>query len=524
MKKVLILLLIAYSLSLTAAHAESSVNIPLHHWAYDDLEQLHRAELVNGTGLITKPITRMEAARLIEEAIYRIQQKKVEFSPFDEAKIARTDSALDRLIKEFRQELILFGEESVIIDNKPISDIRFKLADPIYTQKIYASLQHAEDILYENQRGLRLKDGFNSRVRMTGWVEFGEYFCFSLEPSLVIADEAADLDIETGYLKLSLWNMEVMAGRDTIWWGPGYHGSLLLSDNAYPLDLVKISNAHPFFLPGQYEGLGELNLDFFVARLSKKRDYSEPYLSGLRLELSPFDYFNFGLSRIAVFGGKGRPDLDAGDYWDIFTTLGKNELSQDPSANLSDQKAGVDFKLSIPWHGGPCSRLQIYGEWAGEDKFAPWENESPAYLAGMSVFDILDVESLDFRMEYARTNENWYTHGIYTTGYRYKGEILGHHMGGDSEDFFMRLSKDFRDLPINIERLALGGQFDYENRMRSAASPERKYEISVDGTIYLSDTKTIRLLYEYERYRNFENVSGEQSTNSIFELEGKIKF
>lgn len=520
-------LLTAYHLPLTTVFAAVSVNVPIHNWAYGALETLNMAGLVDAMGLSTKPMTRMEAARLTRGAISCIQKNKLQFSIFDEGKAERAEDALDRLVEEFRTELIGLGVTEVAIDEQPVRGFRFRLADPISTQTIYADLGDAEDLQYENQRGFMLKDGFNSRSRFASWIEFKDFFALEIEPVARFSKDTQDFDIETGYIKLGLWNVEIEAGRDTLWWGPGFHGSMLVSDNAYPLNLVKIGSAHPFTLPWEYEALGKWNIDLFIARLEDERDRPRARLGGLRLECAPCDYFNFGISRTAIFGGKGRPHLDASDYWDMFTAFGKIELSQDPKTNLSDQKASVDFRLNIPWYLEPlalCSNLQLYGEWAGEDKFAPWENEAPGYLAGLLISDMFKVQNLDLRMEYARTNSAWYTHGIYSTGYRYKGNVLGHHMGGDAEDLFVRLSRDFSGEFGTFERVGLGGQFDYETHSRSATSPERKYEFAIDGTFHLSDTKSVKLLYEYEGYRNFGNVSGEKSRNTIFEVGGNIKF
>lgn len=520
-------LLSAICYPLSAVLAESSVNIPLHHWAYDALEVLNRAGLTDGSGLSTKPITRMDAARLLQIAIERIQEDGVQFSPFDEARQKRAEDAMDRLVEEFRAELIKLGVTTVAKDDQPVKNLRYRLADPVYTETVYSDLKDAKELLYENQRGFRLKDGFNHRMRIASWIELGDFLALEVEPAAIFADNRQDFEAETFYAKLSLWNIEVEAGRDTLWWGPGYHGAMLLSDNAYPLNLVKIGSAHPFSLPWEYEQLGKWNIDFFVARLEQKREYPHTRLAGLRLEYAPCGYFNVGLSRTALFGGKGRPHLDAGDYWDIFTAFGKNELSQDPSRNLSDQKAAVDFMLNIPWYERPfafCTNLQFYGEWAGEDKFAPWENEAPGYLAGLLISDIFKIYALDFRTEYAHNSATWYTHGLYTSGYRYKGNVFGHHMAGDADDLFMRLSKNFAESQQYFESFTLGGQFDYETHGRSSAYPERKYEAAIDSTFYLSDSKSVKLLYEREEYKNFTNISGRKTRNNIFQAEANIKF
>jgi len=504
--------------------ADVSVNVPVGHWAYDELDSLNRAGLCDGSGLTSKPITRMDAARLVETAIGRIQEDKAQFSDFDEVRIKRAETSLNRLVEEFRPELVRLGITSVAKDDQPISNIRFKLADPMASQTFYADLKNSDDILFENMQGLHLKKGFNEITSIRSWIEFNEFIAVELEPAMIYSKERHEFNLKTGYVKLSYWNIELEAGKDSMWWGPGYHGAMLLSDNAYPLNLVRLRNAHPFTLPSVYEKLGKWNVDFFVAQLDKGRDHPHAKLGGLRIEWAPVDYFTFGVSRTALFGGNGRPRNGLVNYWNMFIT--KGEQNQDPTVNRSKQFADFDFKLNIPWRDSPfdfCTDLQLYGEWAGTDHFGPWQNKAPGYLGGILVSDLFGSQALDFRAEFAHTDAAWYVSGIYTNGYRYKGDVIGHHMGTSADDVFMRLSKTLYDFSGYFERLELGGQIDVENQNQFSPS-QRKYEVGIDGTFYLSEARSVKLIYEYEDFRNFNNISGNKTHNNIFLTEADVKF
>src|SRR5215813_6682258 len=97
----------------TDAVAFDRTNIPLKNWGgfslyedavYDDLERLVTAGLADRTLLNTKPISRVEAARIVARAIERIRR--------DEGGLnTRRDlePVLDRLIEEFRPELAGLG-------------------------------------------------------------------------------------------------------------------------------------------------------------------------------------------------------------------------------------------------------------------------------------------------------------------------------------------------------------------------------------------------------------------------------
>src|SRR5438093_7216141 len=96
------------------AIAGDRTNIPLKNWGgfaefrdavYDDLERLVTAGLADRTLLNTKPLSRIEAARIVARAIQKIRA--------DEAGglNARRDLelVLDRLMEEFKPELASLG-------------------------------------------------------------------------------------------------------------------------------------------------------------------------------------------------------------------------------------------------------------------------------------------------------------------------------------------------------------------------------------------------------------------------------
>src|SRR3990172_8115053 len=96
------------------AWAGDRTNIPLKNWGgfsivrdavYDDLERLVAAGLADRTLLSTKPLSRIEAARIVARAIEKIRR--------DEEGVYNTrrdlEPVLDRLTAEFREELASLG-------------------------------------------------------------------------------------------------------------------------------------------------------------------------------------------------------------------------------------------------------------------------------------------------------------------------------------------------------------------------------------------------------------------------------
>ena len=92
----------------------------------------------------------------------------------------------------------------------------------------------------------------------------------------------------------------VTVGRLPLWWGPARHGSLLVSNNAAPFDLVRVATAEPHLLPGWLTYLGLLSAEVFLTRLKDERTISKPYFAGVRVHTRVNPYVELGASRTAV--------------------------------------------------------------------------------------------------------------------------------------------------------------------------------------------------------------------------------
>src|SRR5204863_105165 len=79
--------------------------------------------------------------------------------------------------------------------------------------------------------------------------QIGDFLSVYLQPELLENEDYDAARLATGYAKLTVGNVELLVGRDSLAWGPGYHNGLLLTNNAAPLDQIKIGAAGPFLLP-----------------------------------------------------------------------------------------------------------------------------------------------------------------------------------------------------------------------------------------------------------------------------------
>ncbi len=500
------------SLILSGSLAFASSNILLDSWIYYPLERLVNSGLVDHASLSTKPLSRQEAAEIVAQAIQKIQKGEDTYgihNPF-------LEEVLDILTEEFKWELQRMDSYPLEEESQP----KWYSLKPL--EMVQVRTGYAEDpYLLENSQADRLAHGFNLRVGGSARAELAEYVSLYVHPEYRYDDEENKGYFLETYGKLTLFNVELEVGRDSMWWGPGYHGSLLLSNNGLPLDLVKLSSATPFQIPWIFRYLGYFDLTFFLSQLEKNRDFPHAKLMGMRIDWSPtppsssWPILELGASRVVLFDGEGKPSYDLGDYWDIFTARDEN---QPGSKYNNNQLASLDATLrfrNIGRYFPLADSLVLYGEYGGEDVTGesgdvPFPYKA-GYIGGILLQDLFMLQGLDLRAEYARTHEVWYSHTIFTSGYTYKGVVLGHHMGGDSDDLYFRLSHWFtKSLQASLELDQQKHGLSQSVKMR-----ERYVEPSVlvfhPGNLSLS----ARLGYRFVRTENADFKRGNDHDNHI---------
>jgi hypothetical protein len=418
--------LISLALLSFPSHASVSTNIPLGHWSYDAVEKFANYGLIDGAMLTTKPLSRLEMARHVAQAKDTLEGMK------DTPEILT--AVMERLTREYRAELVQLGA----LDGAHSESSVKPLEDP-YVKYLYA--KHMPDL--ENRRGDVFQSGSNYRAGLASRGTLFDTFAFSLHPEYAGSSEGGnDVDLIEGYGKVGLGPLELEAGRDSLWWGPGYHGSILMSNNARPFDMLKISNPGPILLPWIFRAMGPVKAEWFLARLEADRDFPHANLSGMRLNIRPHPLVEMGASRVVMFGGQGQPGLGLFDY---VTPL---VAAHEEAAN--NQLAGFDGSVLLPLpKNGFLRSIKLYVDAAGEDEAGliptKWGD-----LLGVQFNDILKTGRTDFRIEYADDivpgyPNVFYTHGLYTSGYTYEGRVIGHYMGTQSRDLFMQVSHYLRD-------------------------------------------------------------------------------
>lgn len=327
------------SFLLLSQYALASSNIPVGNKAYMDLERLEIKGLIPSSMLSTKPFSRIEAGRLAREALAGSGERTLDPS---------TSGLIERLIEKY-------GDEEPDNYFKPVMD-------PYARVLVSGGDPHFTDVNNNGDpfgKGINFRSGFSAEAGLAG------RFTLYLNPEYRASEQGSKGRLIHGYVKLEAGGAELLAGRDSMWWGPGSHGDLLMTNNARPFDMVKLTSARPFLLPGFLGRAGLLRPTVFLTSLDEQRDFPRANLLGMRLDFKPTPRLHIGLSRVFMFGGEGRRSLEPSDWLKVFIADDSSEHEGSPING--NQIASIDASyIFVNRHRLiPFSGVKLYTEWGG---------------------------------------------------------------------------------------------------------------------------------------------------------------
>src|SRR5437667_6631121 len=181
------------------ATAADRTNVPLKNWGgfsefrdavYDDLERLVTAGLADRVLLNTRPLSRIEAARIVARAIEKIRRDNTG------GLNARRDlePVLDRLMEEFKVELASLGVQ-VPGGPAPPGFVSFLPADRAQVFGAYASRQFS----LVNDQGRTFKRGATGGLTFESRAQIGDFLSFYLQPELLENEAYGAARLAPGY-------------------------------------------------------------------------------------------------------------------------------------------------------------------------------------------------------------------------------------------------------------------------------------------------------------------------------------
>ena len=426
-----------------SANSLSLINVSLDSWVYSAISRLETLQTFEGNSTIalnTLPLTRLKIAFLLDTALSNLQKGKVELKEADLL-------LMDKLVKEFQAELSALD----LVDN-PTSESTLKI-EPYFVQKM--------DLFYPENINLQKLNLFS---------ELGAEISASISENTTLYLDALaytegttlpfQVQIKQTYINLNLPSFEIaisdnvsflpdnigitdfslQAGRDHMRWGPGYQGSLLLSDNSPAFDMLKYSGV--IDLNNSGESIAKINFIKFFSLLDPLNSVNR-YFSGQRLEYKPFDVLTLGLSETAIISQESsllffNPLPFIPPYY--ITRWIANQIIQPSEINSN---VGVDIELNFR------PGIKLYGEWMADDfiltpKINPYPNRT-GFLAGVYFADPLGKGNADFRIEYTHINNYVYFPTHSWQDYLYQGEYIGHLLGPDADQLYFGLNHHLSD-------------------------------------------------------------------------------
>ena len=234
------------------------------------------------------------------------------------------------------------------------------------------------------------------------------------------------------YIAWNFKTVQISAGRQSLWWGPGEGGPPNLSDNAQPIDMLRLTNPSPWTLPSFLRWLGPIRWDSFFGLMAGHHYPPTPGIDGQKISFKPTPNLEFGFSRTIVF----RP-ITTRMFFKGFFSFGDNKTTTPGSTtDVGDRRSGFDFSYRIP---GLRNWLVLYNDGMTDDETSPLAYPQMSLMnPGIYLPQIPKIPKLDFRTEAVwsdppalstRGGKYFYYNGAYRDSYTNDGHLLGSWVG-----------------------------------------------------------------------------------------------
>ncbi len=269
----------------------------------------------------------------------------------------------------------------------------------------------------------------------------GDRFSIDLNVS-VLANPLDDKDYraDASNIAIALGNYTIAASTMDRWWGPGWDGSLILSNNARPIPSITIErNFTDPFQSKWLSWIGPWDISVIFGRMERDRAVPNARFFGFRVNFKPIPSLEIGLSRTAQWCGDGRP-CDFDTFVDLL--LGKDNRGDSGTTienEPGNQLAGIDIRWALSSLRLP---IAVYSQFIGEDEAGGFPSRYIGQVGIEGTGSYRDKWSYRWYAEASATTCNFYeslegfncayNHGIYQTGYRYRGRAVGHGADNDS--------------------------------------------------------------------------------------------
>lgn len=431
--------------------------VPLDSWVYPAIERLEALGYIHTAFEGTKPWARTECARLISEASDELSLRSA--GPVAGEQQEEAQALLTVLSEEFQREAEL--------DMGGVN--RWAAMPSFYTRVISASGAVLTDGYHSGQTyaydyGRPFRPGTNFISGFSTDFGAGPLFVhlnteFQHAPGAPALSDAvrqviAERDVVPlspaepfgainqvavmdSYAGFNLDGWQISFGKQSLSWGPGPGGSLILSDNAAPFYMLRIAQAQPLELPSFLGRLGPVRLESFMGREKDHPISGRPFIYGQKVSLKPFHSLEFAYARTTTIGGTYDP-LNPRTFIDSF--FGRVDAGEDSVPG--DSHTSIDWTWNLPHLN---DRFVFYGELESDDDPIPLQNLAKAVVRpGIYLVRLPLLNKWDFHAEWtssecpgrgpqeANGHLNYWNYD-YRDGYTNNGNLVGNTVGREGK-------------------------------------------------------------------------------------------
>jgi hypothetical protein len=425
-----------------------SAFVPLDSWVYPAFERLSALGYLNTALLSSKPWTRIECARMVDELI-DVLRVEVTGNP-------ELASVQAQLHDEFAYEIARLGggrNRSARIESVYTRVV--SISGPALTDSYDFGQTVSYDFGRPFQRGTNGQAGGSARASLGPLAFFlrAEYQHAPAAPPFSSAAlavmstrdlvPASSIPQPSGlpvnrarlletYASFTHDNWQFIVGRQSLDWSASPNGSMLWSNNIEPVNMVRIVNAEPIEPEGFFRFLGQVRIDQFFGRLSGHWYTSNPFVLGQKLSVKPFSFLELGFGRTYMLGGGGGDAFTIGNL-----ARGLIGVKASNGSVPGDDHSEFDWHFRVP---GLRNYVVLYGEGYADDDGLPLQNppKNP-WRPGIYLTRFPGISRLDLHFDGVSTQQvGTPNHGLrdlnywnqtYRDGYTNNGFLIGNSVG-----------------------------------------------------------------------------------------------
>jgi membrane-associated phospholipid phosphatase len=442
-----------------------SPSVPLDSWVYPAFERLASLRVINTQIMGVKPWTRIECARLAEEASETLQEGQISNS--EEA-----DLLQKQLAQEFVYEInLLSGGHNLTANLESVYARAVSISGPALTDSYHFGQTVSYDFGRPFERGTNGQAGgsFSAAAGPLTLYVRAEYQHSPSAPALSsaalstisIADGVSESRVHAGpvrpvnrlqlmdaYAGVNLGNLQLTLGKQSLSWTPAPGGSMIWSENAEPMNMVRLVNPEPTRLPSIFKIFGPVRIDQFFGRLQGHPYVPRSFEYGQKISMKPLPFLELGFARTVTIGGRGSNNpLTSRVLFQSFFGLHNYQIGSVPG----DTHTEMDWTFYVP---KVRNYIVLYGDAYADDDILPIKNppKNP-WRPGIYITRFPGLPKLDLHMDSVSTQQPGFSFDVgytggsankgqfnywnlwYPDGYTNAGNLIGNSVGRDGKAF-----------------------------------------------------------------------------------------